>query len=124
MLSNAVLPPATVEPLERVIVFDSSAESSPSDLRSAAESSKPTAAELRQARALYEAEQRVKRLESNKWRGLRALAAQLADDSRDDQPLSRASNDLRSRLSLDARRVDSHDACRYWSSLTTPFAGC
>ncbi len=70
---KAGLPPATVEPMERVIVFDSSAESSPSDLRPAAESSKPTAADLRQARALYESEQRVKRLESHKWRGYEPL---------------------------------------------------
>ena len=70
---KTVLTPVAVEPVERVIVFDSSAESSPSDLRPAAESSKPSAAELRQARALYEAEQRVKRLESNKWRGYEPL---------------------------------------------------
>jgi hypothetical protein len=70
---NPVSLPVVAEPMERVILFDSSAESSPSDLRPPAESSKWNAAELRQARAMYEAEQRVKRLETNRWLGYEPL---------------------------------------------------
>ena len=58
------------QPVDNRPVFDPAA---PAAHESAARQSKPTVAELRQARALYRANQRVARMEYNLWMGREPL---------------------------------------------------
>lgn len=67
--SSLAQPPASREAASRLSLFDSVEKlptaTSPSDVQS----SMPTAAELRQQRALYQTRQRVARLEAAAWLG-------------------------------------------------------
>ena len=59
------------EPVERVPMFQTPGLGSPSG--SAARRSRPSVAELRQARAQFRARQRMARIEARKWRGYEPL---------------------------------------------------
>lgn len=64
---------ADEEPVDRVPMFETPGLGSRSGSASAAQRSAPTAAEIRQARAQFRAQQRMARIEARKWRGYEPL---------------------------------------------------
>ncbi len=68
-----IKPPLLVQPDDRVKLSNSPSKSSQPGSRANRQSSKMTAAQLRQARALYRSQQRIQRLEMYQWLGYEPL---------------------------------------------------